>query len=534
MQRALYTIRTIMVGLCLTGSIGPLTWVNTATGAPVADSLRITEIMYHPLDSNQPDDPNTEYIELQNIGPDAINLDLVRFLDGVDFAFPPLELAPEEFVLVVRNQAAFDTYYGSGFNIAGQYQGSLANNGEALLLVDATGYIIESFEYSDNWFDLTDGQGFSLTARPEALYDPNAYLIFNNKSAWQPSSYLRGSPGAADPGRIPAPGSIVINEILAHSHAEDTDWIELHNTTDQPIDISGWFLSDEPDNPAMYRIAADTVVDANGYALFYETDHFGNPDDPGALKTFALSEEGETLFLRSAERGALTGYAVRETFGPSNTGVSMGRYEKSIDTFNFVALTEPTPGYANAAPLVGPVVISEIMYHPADNGSAEYVELTNITDHTVVLYNETEDVGWRFTDNPDDPGIDLILPSNPPVQLAAGERLLLVADNAAVSSEYTIPTDVQVFAWPDGKLSNAGEKIQLSRPGEMLQDGTRLWFRVDRINFSDGSHHSDFDSGLDPWPVSADGEGNALHRIDLNQYGNDPVNWMANVPSPGR
>ncbi|MHC4799378.1 MAG: FN3 associated domain-containing protein, partial [Planctomycetota bacterium] len=43
---------------------------------PVADNLRITEMMYHPLDTNSPDDPNAEYIELTNIGPETINLSL--------------------------------------------------------------------------------------------------------------------------------------------------------------------------------------------------------------------------------------------------------------------------------------------------------------------------------------------------------------------------------------------------------------------------------------------------------------------------
>ncbi|MHC4499480.1 MAG: CotH kinase family protein, partial [Planctomycetota bacterium] len=51
------------------------TWsaLNEATFAvgPVADNLRITEMMYHPLDTNSPNDPNAEFIELTNIGPET-------------------------------------------------------------------------------------------------------------------------------------------------------------------------------------------------------------------------------------------------------------------------------------------------------------------------------------------------------------------------------------------------------------------------------------------------------------------------------
>ncbi len=43
---------------------------------------------------------------------------------------------------------------------------------------------------------------------------------------------------------------IVINELLAHSHAEASDWIELYNTSSLPVSIGGWFLSDNRKGPA--------------------------------------------------------------------------------------------------------------------------------------------------------------------------------------------------------------------------------------------------------------------------------------------
>jgi len=57
------------------------TWsaLNEATYAvgPVAENLRITEIMYHPQSLAGLDDPNEEFIELTNIGAETINLNLV-------------------------------------------------------------------------------------------------------------------------------------------------------------------------------------------------------------------------------------------------------------------------------------------------------------------------------------------------------------------------------------------------------------------------------------------------------------------------
>jgi len=143
------------------------TWsaLNEAVYAigPVVDSLRITEIMYHPKDTGDANDPNKEFIELKNIGPDTLNLNLVRFTEGINFTFPDMELDPEEFVVVVKDQDVFEAQYGTSVNIAGQYTGSLANNGERIKLVDAIGRTILDFEYKDDWHSITDGDGFSLT-----------------------------------------------------------------------------------------------------------------------------------------------------------------------------------------------------------------------------------------------------------------------------------------------------------------------------------------------------------------------------------
>ncbi|MBN1507798.1 MAG: hypothetical protein JW955_13190, partial [Sedimentisphaerales bacterium] len=149
------------------------------------------------------------------------------------------------------------------------------------------------------------------------------------------------------------------------------------------------------------------------------------------------------------------------------------------------------------------------------------------------LYDMVQDAPWRFTDDPDDPAIELLFPSDPPVTLASGECLVLARDLAAFDAAYSVPAGVQVLAWGNGKLSNGGDKIQLSKPGVADADGTRHWIRVDRVVYSDGSHPGDFASGIDPWPTEADGQGSSLTRLDPTAYGNDSANWHAATPSPG-
>jgi len=173
--------------------------LNEATFAvgPVSESLRISEIMYHPLDTGHPDDPNLEYIELANIGAESIDLNLVRFTDGVDFTFGSVVLAPGGYALVVKNIDAFETRYGPGLPIAGEYTGSLNNAGETVELRDAAGQIIHRFAFEDDWYDATDGKGFSLTVADLANTDPQAW---GDKATWRPSAAVGGSPGFADAG----------------------------------------------------------------------------------------------------------------------------------------------------------------------------------------------------------------------------------------------------------------------------------------------------------------------------------------------
>ena len=508
--------------------------LNNATYAigPVKENLRITEIMYHPTD------PNHEFVELRNIGTEAINLNLVGFTDGIDFTFGPMELSPCRHVVVVNNQTQFEAEYGTGANIAGQFTGSLSNAGEDIELEDALGETILDFDYNDDWFDMTDGAGFSLTVRDPNNADPNDWP---DKKTWRPSAAVGGSPGWDDTGVIPQLGAVVINELLAHSHAAEPDWIELYNTTAESINIGGWFLSDsDADDPnrKKYEIAEGTTIPQNGYVVFYEDQHFGDSNAPGCNGPFALSENGETLYLQSGQNGELTGYYDDEKFDASETNVAFGRYYKeSTGTYNFVAMSENTPGDDNAYPKVGPIVISEIMYHPrdpnmgspyTDDDDFEYVELHNITGSAVTLQeydNELQiDVCWRFID--EDESIDFVFPLSTTVP--PGGYLLLVKDEDAFNYRYTVPGGAQILEWGDGKCNNGGEKLDLQMPGDMVA-GERYYIRIDRVNYSDGSHPE----GGDPWPTEPDGTGEALTRKVQSDYGNDVANWQAARPTPG-
>jgi len=242
--------------------------------------------------------------------------------------------------------------------------------------------------------------------------------------------------------------------------------------------------------------------------------------------------------LTSAIASELTGYRETEKFGASETGISFGRYFKSsTGNYNFVSMSDITIGSANAYPKVGPVVISEISYNPSwpvtgsyTNDQYEYIELRNIGVIGVALYRYDKSEPWKFTD-----GIEFTFPGVPgEVTIPAGGYIVIARKPEAFMWRYPDVPANKVFGPYEGSLSNSGEAVELSLPGDVDKFGIRQYVRVDRVVYSDGSHPGDQPGNIDLWPTEADGYGYCLDRINETLYGNDPNNWQAKAPSPAK
>lgn len=481
--------------------------------------LRITEIMYHPLVSE-----DYEFIELKNTGATTLDLTGVAFTAGIAFSFPAgFTLPPGEFAVLAVNLTAFAQRY-PGVAVAGAFTGALSNGGEQLVLSGPGPTTLIDMTYDDAppWPTSPDGLGNSLVII-DPLGDPNL------ASNWRASSFIHGSPGEDDP--APFYGGVIINELLAHSDLPLEDAIELHNPTAQAINIGGWFLSDSAATLKKYRIADGTTIQPGGYAVFYEYQ-FNDPANPPNIP-FAFSSQGEEAYLAAADAGGtLTGYVSSVSFGASANGVSLGRFTTSVGD-DFTAMSRRTfgednpatvqqfrtgTGLPNAYPLVGPVVINELMYNPLTGD--EFLELQNITDNEVPLYDPANPAnGWALTN-----GVDFTFPSSAAVP-ARGRALVVPVDPETFRLTYSIPLTVPIYGPYTGALNNGGETVELSRPDE--PDGLVIpYIAVDAVAYDDAA----------PWPTEPDGTGPSLARLSPATYGNDPLNWQASVPggTPGR
>lgn len=360
--------------------------------------------------------------------------------------------------------------------------------------------------------------------------------------------------------------NVVINEILAHTDLPLMDAIEFYNPTTNDFRLDYYYLSNSEDNPKKYQFPPNTVVPALGYLVVYENAFNLQWPNDAISPSFTLnSARGDQVVLCSATNagGPLTGYRLSKTFDATANGISLGRFIKSdgkVDTVPMSRLSlgtavqagDPTNlwsvfvtgrGETNPYPLVGPVVISEIMYHPPDlpplpgttnyldDSLNEYIELSNTASTNVPLFNPLENTNrWKLKQ-----GIDFEFPSG--VVIPAHGCVLVVnfdpttntAQLAAFKAKWNIPADfTRIYGPYEGKLANDGMLIELIKPDPAQRPphpdaGYVPQIFVEKVNYEDQS----------PWPTNnVDGGGWALHRV-LDKYANDEVNWFAGPPSPG-
>ncbi len=187
------TLPATAAGQLRSSSSGQASWsaLNEVTFRVVGEDkrLRLTEIMYNPIGGG-----DYEFIELKNTGRDQVYLSNM-FFEGILFTFPPgtPPLAPGEFVVLVRNRAAFAERYPD-VSINGVYDRQLSNKGEQITLKDARGNVIVSVKYDDEngWPISPDGRGDSLVF---VVLDGDP----NDPKNWRASVNLHGSPGADEP-----------------------------------------------------------------------------------------------------------------------------------------------------------------------------------------------------------------------------------------------------------------------------------------------------------------------------------------------
>ncbi len=205
---------------------------------------------------------------------------------------------------------------------------------------------------------------------------------------------------------------------LLDSDGEFSDWFELVNTSDSPVSLAGWRVSDGEDKSGWSF--PDVTIDAGGYLLVFASSKESAGTELHA--SFSLSED-ETLYL----------YAPENYLADSAPNVSTMADHSSVRRAegSFEDCTWPTPGYSNDAEgyelfcaahtATSPLVINEVMVYndsynrQPDGEYYDWVELKNVSEEPIMLaeYYLSDDKDnpmlWRLPERYLDPGALLVV-----------------------------------------------------------------------------------------------------------------------------
>lgn len=189
----------------------------------------------------------------------------------------------------------------------------LTSAGETIYLVDPSGAIVDQVTYGAQVTDISYGRFPNGTGDFQTM-DPT-YAAENMESIFTTT------------------GDVVINEFMASNDStvadpdgEYDDWIELYNKGAVTIDLSGYFLSDDPTDLMLWTIPSGTRIAADGYLIIWADD---DSAQTGLHANFKLSASGETIYL-SDPAGTIVDQV---TYGEQVTDSTLGRFPNGTGAF---------------------------------------------------------------------------------------------------------------------------------------------------------------------------------------------------------
>ena len=500
----LLALSTLLLGLILfapTSSQQPAanlsgTEVDPEVAATGDVNLRISEVMA----SNRtayPDETGAfpDWIELTNAGSHPISLNgygLSDRADRITFVFPDITLAPGEYLIVFASD--------ENRNIAGQplhAQFKISASGDSLFLFGSDGIAFSEMtvpamdrNMSYSWIG---GSDYILTEQ----YTPGYPNTQEGYAAFRSEAVLQA-------------GALVINEVCASSittlRDEDgdyPDWIELHNTSSQAIDLSYYALSDDPDNLVKWRFPQGSVIEPGGYFVVFASGKERAAAQGGwPHASFKLRSNGETVLLSDVQ-GRLIDMT---TYDLLTADTSWGRYEEGDGSFR--RFTQPTPGLPNTRSgevamdtnLVlansSGLYITEVMsgnkstHGPGVRYFYDYIEIYNMSGQAVNLK------GYGLSDNIKKPRKWQM----PDITIENNGYVVIYCDTTQTSSpgEYT---------FTNFNLKKSGETICLSTPSGVILDKIVVPQLYDDISYGRTLGQAGLFYYSTPTPGAANGQG---------------------------
>ena len=288
-------------------------------------SLRITEVMFSNKTVIQDHDGDfSDWIELENTGSAPCSPKGFWLSDNErnlkKWEFPDVTVLPGERLLV----------FCSGKDVK---EGELH-----------TGFSLNK-DSESLYFSYPSGTLFQAVI-PEQKMTDNLSLCLGEGDAYTTYDATPGFPNS-DEGRLvflaqdDRHGGLVFNEICPfneHYHfamGGYYDWIELQNLSGQTLDLSNYYLTDDPNDPVKYPLPAETLAPGEYYMIFCSGER-NLSRFAFCSFMFSLGAAGDELFLFNSQGNMIDKAGL---YGIPLRG-SMGRLPGEPGYFLF---TKPTP-----------------------------------------------------------------------------------------------------------------------------------------------------------------------------------------------
>ncbi len=437
-----------------------------------------------------------DWIELYNPTQTAINLNGFALSDDLNepakFVLPAYMLQPGSFVVFFASGKAIESEYHAGFKISSQ--------GETIYLADPYAHIKDQVtvaHMSPNFSYQRDLTNTSVWNASES-FSPG---YFNDEGGHQ--EYVQSL-------RITST-DIKINEVMSSNlititdeDGDYSDWIEITNKSDAPVDISGYALSDDESAPRDWLFPDGTIINPGEYLLVFLSgkDKVGKNGELHA--SFRLNSMNDTVLCANVQGQILDIWDVLEPGDDVSIEIVP---ESGIAQYT----THPTPGYENTEDGYNQfqqnqgvsqnsgVIISEIMLGNDTTLEDNYGEYPD----WIELYNNTEErislAGYGLSDEPALPG-KWTFPDN--AFIDPGQYKVIFASGRDTPIESTAVTLHTNFS-----LNATGEPVILTNAEDIIIDKCVLSTMPYDISYGRTSQSSIFQYMLSPSPGEENSDG---------------------------